>query len=191
MSRIVRIDSADAVIAAARPVGNGALLEGFGRDALQQRNFGLQVVEIVDGEFDFAAGLGAARLQGGASGKNEDQVCAPGAEGDPEAALETGAVGEQQHDGRDAPRHAEHGEDAAAAVVLERVVGLAGEFENHKFFRRDSRPRFQRGPATVECNETLASCARLDTEGGCPYVHLVYSWRRASTGCSSAAWRAG
>src|SRR5208283_4308560 len=33
----------------------------------------------------------------------------------------------------DAPRHAEHGEDAAAAIVLERVVGLASEFEKHKF----------------------------------------------------------
>jgi len=54
---IVGIDSADAVTAAAGAVGDGALLEGFGRDALEQRHFGLQVVEVVDGELDFAAGL--------------------------------------------------------------------------------------------------------------------------------------
>src|SRR5208337_1140975 len=114
-----------------RCIRDGAFLGGFGRDALQQRHLGLQVIEIVDREFDFAAGLGAARLQGGASGENEHQVRAPGAESDPEAALEAGAVGEQQYDGRDAPRHPKHGENAAAAVVLQRVVGLAYEFENH------------------------------------------------------------
>ena len=35
------------------------------------------------------------------------------------------AVRKQQHDRRDAPGHAEHGEDAAAAIVFQRVVGLA------------------------------------------------------------------
>ena len=107
------------------------MLGGFGRDALEQRDFGLEVIEIVDGKLDFAAGLGASGLQRGASGKDKDQVSAPGAEGDPESALESGAIGEQQHDRRDAPCHAEHGENAAAAIVLERVVGLAGEFEDH------------------------------------------------------------
>jgi len=68
---IVGIDSADAVTAAAGAVGDGALLEGFGRDALEQRHFGLQVVEVVDGELDFAAGFGAAGLERGASGKTK------------------------------------------------------------------------------------------------------------------------
>src|SRR5208337_2595286 len=131
--RIVRINSADPVTAAPRAIGDGALLGGFGRDALEQRHLGLKVIEIVDGKFDFAASLGAARLQGGASGEDEDQVRAPGAESDPQAPLETGAVGEQQHDGRDAPSHAEHSKYAAAAIVLERAVGLAGEFENHSY----------------------------------------------------------
>jgi hypothetical protein len=76
-----------------------------------------EVVEIVDREFNFAARFGAARLQRGASRKNEDQVRAPGAEGDPESALETRAISEQQHNRRDAPGHAQHGEDAASAVV--------------------------------------------------------------------------
>ena len=128
---IVRIDPADPVTAAPRAISDGALLESFGRDALEQRHFSLQVIEIVDGELDLAAGLGAACLQGGASGEDENQVRAPGAESDPEATLEAGTVGEQQHDGRDAPGHAKHGEDAAAAVVFERAVSLTGEFENH------------------------------------------------------------
>src|SRR5208282_6200291 len=131
--RIVGIDSADPVTAAPRSIGDGALFEGFRRDALEQTHLGLQVIEIVDGEFNFATSLGATRLQRGASGENEDEIRAPGAESDPEAALETGAVGEQQHDGRNAPCHAEHGEDAATAIVLERAVGLAGEFANHSY----------------------------------------------------------
>src|SRR5208282_131318 len=73
------------------------------------------------------------RLQRGASGENEDEVRAPGAESDPEASLETGAVGEQQHDSRNTPCHAEHGEDAATAIVLQRAVGLASEFANHSY----------------------------------------------------------
>src|SRR5208283_2584729 len=80
---------------------------------------------------DFAAGFGASSLQRGAAGKYEYEVGAPGAEGDPECALEPCAVGEKQHNRGDAPGHAEHGKNAAAAIVAERVVGLASEFEDH------------------------------------------------------------
>src|ERR1035438_8773431 len=106
---IIRIDSADAIAGAARSPGDGALFESFGRDSLKQRNLSLQVVEIVDGEFDLAAGLSAARLQRSTSGENENEICAPGAKGDPESALEARTIGEQQHDRGDAPRHAQHG----------------------------------------------------------------------------------
>src|ERR1039458_8085914 len=105
---IIRIDAADAIAGAARSPGDGALFESFGRDSLEQRNLGLQVVEIVHREFDLAAGLGAARLQRSASGENKNKICAPGAESDPESALEARTVSEQQHDRGDSPRHAQH-----------------------------------------------------------------------------------
>ena len=126
------VDAADAIVRTARAVGDHAILEGFGRDVLQQRNFGADVVEIVDGEADLRAGLGASGLQFGAAGKDEDEIRAERAEGGPESALEAGAVGEQEHDRRDAPGHAEHGEHAAAPVVAQRVVGLGGEIEDHE-----------------------------------------------------------
>ena len=127
--RIVGIDSADAVIVAANSVRDYALLGRFGRDALEQRNFGLEIVEIVDGELDLSAGFGASGLERGATGENKDEVCAPRAEGNPESVFESVAVGEEQHDRRDAPRHAEHGQHAASAIVFQRVVGLMAEFD--------------------------------------------------------------
>ena len=126
------IYAADAIVRAARAIGDHAILEGFRRNALQQRDFGANVVEIVDGEANLRSGLGASGLQLGAAGKNEDEVGAEGAEGGPQSALEAGAVGQQQHDRRDAPSHAEHGEHAAAPVVAQRVVGLGGEIDDHE-----------------------------------------------------------
>ena len=63
---------------------------------------------------------------------------------------ETIAVGQQQHDRRDAPGHAQHGEQRLAQIVPHGAVGLLEQIAVH-----------------------------------------VYSLRSASTGCSSAALRAG
>ena len=126
------IDAADAVVRAARAVGDHAVLERFRRNPLQQRNFGADVVEIVDREANLGSSLGASGLQFGAAGKNEDQIGAEGAERGPQSALEARAIGQQKHDRRDAPGHAEHGEHAAPPVVAERVVGLGCEIEDHE-----------------------------------------------------------
>ena len=73
-----------------------------------------------------------ALVQLGAAGKNEDQVGAEGVESGPQSAFKASAVGEEKYDRRDSPRHAEHGQHAAAPVVAERVVGLRGEIEDHE-----------------------------------------------------------
>ena len=109
------------------------LLEYFGREALEQRHFVADVIQVFDRETDFASRLGAARLLRGASGKHEDQVGPERAEGSPQAALEARAVGQQQHHGGDAPRHAQHGEDAAPLVVAQRAVGLDSQFAEHGY----------------------------------------------------------
>src|SRR5579864_2468887 len=98
------INTADAVIRAARSVCDDAVLESFGRDPLQQWNFGADVVEVVHREANQRSGFGAPGLQFGASRENEDQVSSEGAECRPQSALKTCAISQKQHDSRNAPR---------------------------------------------------------------------------------------
>src|ERR1700679_1971494 len=120
------VDAAHAVSGAARAEGGEALFGHFGRNTLEQRNFAADVIEIVDGEANLGSGFGASSLEFSAAGENEDQVGAEGTEGGPESALEAGTVGEKQDDGSDAPGHAQHGEQSAAAIVAQGSVGLFG-----------------------------------------------------------------
>ena len=51
-------------------------------------------------------------------GKDGNQISAEGAECNHQSALKARSISEQQHDRGDAPCHAQHGEQATAAVVL-------------------------------------------------------------------------
>ena len=125
------INAADAIVRAARAEGDQAVLEGLRGNVLQQRHFGADVVEIIDVETDLRSCLGASSLQLGAAGKDEYEIGAEGAKCRPQSALEAGPVREQQDDRRNAPRHSEHGQHAAALVVAQRVVGLGCEIDDH------------------------------------------------------------
>ena len=109
------------------------MLEHFGREPFEQRHFVADVVQIFDRETDFASRLGAARLLRGAAGKYEDQIGAKGAERRPQTALEARAISQKQHDGGDAPGHAQHGEDAASFVVAQGAVGLGSKLVDHGY----------------------------------------------------------
>ncbi len=125
------VDSADAVSGAARAEGREALFRHFGRNALEQRNFGADVIEIVDVQANLGSGFGASGLEFGAAGEDENQVGAEGTEGGPESTLEASTVGEKQDHRGDTPGHAEHGEERAAAIVAQGGVGLVGEVGDH------------------------------------------------------------
>ena len=132
-ARVDGVHAAHPVAGAARAPGHCALLEDFRRQALEQRHFVADVIQIFDRETDFVSRLGAARLLRGPSGKHEDQVGSEGAEGSPQAALEARAVSQQQHHRGNPPRHAQHGEDAAPLVMAQRAVGLDSEFAEHGY----------------------------------------------------------
>ena len=93
-------------------------------DAFDHRHFVADVVHVGELEPDFASCLGAARLERGAPGKGADHVDAPGTEDQADGALEAGAEGQQDDDRGNSPRHPEHGQRGAAAVVLHRAVGF-------------------------------------------------------------------
>src|SRR5579863_1556213 len=59
---IAGIYATDAVVCATRAEGHYAILEGFRRYSLQQRNFGANVIEIVDREPNLGPGLCSASL---------------------------------------------------------------------------------------------------------------------------------
>src|SRR5258706_8778704 len=83
------VDAADAIGSAAGAVAHQTLLGDLGRDMLQQGHFVADVIEILNCQFDFGAGLGSSRLQLGAAGKEEDQIRSKRTECRPETALET------------------------------------------------------------------------------------------------------
>src|SRR5208283_6022345 len=104
----------------------------FGGNALQQRDFGADVIEVIDREADLGSSFSSSRLQFRAAGENEDQIRAEGAKGGPYSPFKASAVSEQKHDRGDAPGHAQHGEQTAPPVVAQRIVGLSCEIENHE-----------------------------------------------------------
>src|ERR1700730_1636871 len=125
---IIGVDATYPIAGAACPPGHAALLEHFGREPFEQRHLVTDVVQIFDRETDFAARLGTTRLMRGATGKEEDQIGAEGAERRPQTALESRSVRQKQHHRGDAPGHAEHGEDAASLVMAQGAIGLGSKF---------------------------------------------------------------
>src|SRR5947209_6781249 len=79
--RVVGINPAHAVIGAARSISHVALLENFRRKPLEQRNFGADVIEVFDAELNLIPGFGAACLERGTAGKQENQIRTERAEG--------------------------------------------------------------------------------------------------------------
>ena len=140
----------DVVVVAARPVGHQTLFVHFRRHALDHGNFCAEEIQILTTEANLCARLAAACLQRSSPGENCHQVAAKGLEGHHQCVLKTGPIRQQKYDGGNAPRHAQHGEQRAALVVAQRLVGLFAEIRKHG-----------------------------------------YSCRSASTGGSSAAFRAG
>ncbi len=120
----VGIHALDGKIVGANVALHADRLVLLGRDAIDQRRGGRDAVEVVDGELDLRAGFLSAGLLRGAAGKDADDARAPVGEDDFDGAAKSGAVGQQEDHGGDAPGHAQHGERGAAAVVAHRCVGL-------------------------------------------------------------------
>jgi hypothetical protein len=81
-------------------------------------------VDVIEGELDLGAGLLPSSLLRGAAGKDADDARPPVGEDGLNSTAESCAVGKQENDGRDAPRHSEHGESGAAPVVTHGAIGL-------------------------------------------------------------------
>src|SRR6202020_2475186 len=62
-AREVRKKSPDTVVPASRSKSDRTLFRRFRRDTLEQRHLSLQIIDIVDGEFNLAARLGTAGLK--------------------------------------------------------------------------------------------------------------------------------
>src|SRR5215471_11848284 len=173
------INTAYAIIRAARSVRDNTVLERLRRDSLQQRNFSTNVVDVIHSQPNLRTCLRSARLEFGAPWKDEYKIGAEGAECRPQAALEASAVGQQQHNRCDAPRHSQHGQHASPAVVAERVVGLGYEIEDHQ----KAAPGFW----LLATGSLPASLGRSPSAAST----CSYSCLNASTGGSRAAFLAG
>ena len=111
--------------------GDVDLFEHGGRDVDDAGNSGPEAVDVVLGEADLDAGFGSANLLRSAAGKDADEVGAPLGKDVLDGLTEAGAVGEQEHDGGDAPGHAADGDEGAAAVVDHRFPGLSPDVADH------------------------------------------------------------
>ena len=80
-----------------------------------------------------AAGALAAGLQAGLPGKDHDQVLADLEKRLRQGALESLAVGEQQHQRGHAPSDAEHGQRRPQPVMAQRVERLAENVADHSY----------------------------------------------------------
>src|SRR5262245_9347672 len=103
----------------------------FRRDMTDDGKLFLEMLYVVNHEADLRAGFGAASLERRASRKDAHHLHAKVREDSGNGTTEAGAVGEEDDDCRDAPRHAEHGERGLAAIVLQRLVGLSEEIVDH------------------------------------------------------------
>ena len=102
---------------------------GYARDGVPDQ------IHVIKGEADFDAGFVRAGLLGGSAAIDLDVVDAPLGEDVDDGAGEACAVGEQEHDGGDAPGHADHGDHGTAAVVEHGFPGLGENVDNHEGLR--------------------------------------------------------
>ena len=116
--------AADHIGRATLAVRDEALLVRLRRRPSEEWNLGPQVFEVPYSEPDLCTCLRATCLQFCSSGKNCNQVAAERGERRHESTLETGSISQQEHDRRDSPRHAEHGQHASTAIVPHGLVSF-------------------------------------------------------------------
>ena len=96
------------------------------------RQIGGERVDIFQGETDLHSRLLPARLHGSFA-RNNDHQLGPEVSEDVGAGLPKSIAIGQQHDNRgNPPRHAEHSQRRAPAVVAHRVIGLLKQIANHR-----------------------------------------------------------
>ena len=95
------------------------------------RKRGGDAVDVIEGEADLDAGFIAAGLLAGFAGENADGVGAPLGKDGFNGVGEAVAIGEEQHDGGDAPGHADGGDGGAAAIEEHRLPSLAENVFEH------------------------------------------------------------
>src|SRR6185369_16338507 len=135
---VTRVCSANGVVTAASPVCQQALLVDFRGNSLQEGHLCANPLEVIHRKFDLGSGFGPSDLHGSASGKDCDEISAECAECDHQPALKPRSICEEEHNGGDAPCHAEHGEQTTSTVVLECLPSLASDVVNHEGFPRYS-----------------------------------------------------
>lgn len=112
--------------------GHIDLLEHPWRDVGHAGDGGPEPVHILLGEAHLHAGFAAPDLLRGAAWKNADEVGAPFSKNVLDGAPEPRAVSQQQHHGRDAPRHPGDGDEGAPPVVDHRFPCLAPDITDHR-----------------------------------------------------------
>ena len=95
------------------------------------RERGGNAVDVIEGEANLDACFIAAGLLAGFAGENADGVGAPLGKDGFDGVGKAVAIGEEQHDGGDAPGHADRGDGGAAAIVEHRFPGLAENVFEH------------------------------------------------------------
>ena len=105
---------------------------------LDQRNGALDVLNVFDLEADLRSRFRPTRLKRCAVRPDSDDLRSPIGKDGVNRASETGAIGQQQHHGGDAPRHSQHGKGCATTVVFHGAVGLSEEIANHNYSFRSA-----------------------------------------------------
>src|SRR5437763_14391487 len=88
----------------------------LGTDTPNQGHQVANMLNVIEGEADLHAGLGAASLERGASREDTHNLHAEVGEDGADGAAKSASVGHQEYNCGDAPRHAQHGESSAPAV---------------------------------------------------------------------------
>src|SRR6185437_916495 len=94
--------------------------------------------DVIQLQTDLRSCFGTAGLLRRASREHADDLRAERGEYSVYRAAESRTVRQQQHDGSNAPGHAQHGEHGAAAIVLHRSVGLSEEVFEHSYSLRSA-----------------------------------------------------
>ena len=115
---------------------DGLILKLHGRDVDDFRQGGGDAVDVIEREADLDTGFIAAGLLAGFAGEKADGVGAPLGKDGFNGVGEAVAIGEEQHDGGDAPGHADGGDGGAAAIEEHRLPGLAENVSEHIYSLR-------------------------------------------------------
>src|SRR5208282_148682 len=90
-------------------------------------------INVIEGEPNLGAGLLPAGLLRGSARKDADNARAPVGKDGLDGPAESCAVGQQENDRGDTPRHTEHSQRSAAPVVTHGAVGLYKQIFHHGY----------------------------------------------------------